>query len=129
MVPLILGTVWMVGVMKLLGMKLNILNVMAVPLILGIGIDDGVHIIHRYRIEGKNKLRIIFSSTGKAVLLTSVSTFLAFGSMGFATYKGIASLGITLSIGIVACYLTSIVVLPAVIGLIDKHSNRSNTLS
>ncbi len=124
MVPLILGTVWMVGVMKLLGMKLNILNVMAVPLILGIGIDDGVHIIHRYRIEGKNKLRIIFSSTGKAVLLTSVSTFLAFGSMGFATYKGIASLGITLSIGIVACYLTTIVVLPAVIGLIDKHSNR-----
>jgi len=124
MVPLILGTVWMVGVMKLLGMKLNILNVMAVPLILGIGIDDGVHIIHRYRIEVKNKLRIIFSSTGKAVLLTSVSTFLAFGSMGFATYKGIASLGITLSIGIVACYLTTIVVLPAVIGLIDKHSNR-----
>lgn len=120
MLPLVLGSVWMIGLMEVLGMQLNIMNVMAVPLILGIGIDDGVHIIHRYRIEGKHKLDLIFSSTGKAILITTLSTFLAFGSMGFASSKGLASLGITLSIGIITCYLTTIVVLPAIIGLLDK---------
>jgi len=126
MIPLVIGAVWMVGAMHLLGMKLNIMNVMAVPLILGIGIDDGVHIIHRYRIEGKHKLHTIFSSTGKAVLITSVSTFLAFGSMGFAASKGIASLGITLSIGIITCYLTTVIILPAIIALLDKHKEDRN---
>jgi uncharacterized protein len=120
MIPLVLGSVWMIGFMEVFGMQLNILNIMAVPLILGVGIDDGVHIIHRYRVEGKHKLSVIFSSTGKAVLITSLSTFLAFGSLGFATAKGLASLGITLSIGIITCYITTIIVLPAIIGLLDK---------
>lgn len=118
--PLILGTFWMVGFMHLFGMKLNILNLMGVPLILGIGIDNGVHIIHRYKIEGKNKIRTIFSSTGKAVLLSSITTFLAFGSMGFASARGLASMGLTLAIGITTCFLTTVIILPAVMGLTDN---------
>lgn len=118
--PLILGTFWMVGFMQLFGMKLNILNLMGVPLILGIGIDNGVHIIHRYKIEGKNKIRTIFSSTGKAVLLTSITTFLAFGSLGFASSRGLASLGLTLAIGITTCLLTTVIILPAFMGLTDN---------
>ncbi len=121
MVPLLIGVAWMVGLMKIFGMQLNIMNVMAVPLILGIGIDDGVHIIHRYNIEGKNKIKLIFSSTGKAVLITTITTFLAFGSLGFATARGLASLGVTLAIGIVTCFLTTVVVLPAILGLIDNR--------
>ncbi len=120
MIPLFFGTLWMIGIMQLSGMQLNIINVMAVPLILGIGIDDGVHIIHRYKQEGINNLSVVFSSTGKAVLITSLTTFLAFGSLGFATAKGLASLGITLGIGIITCYINTVVVLPALIGLLDK---------
>ncbi len=120
MVPLLIGVTWMVGLMKVFGMQLNILNVMAVPLILGIGIDDGVHIIHRYKIEGKNKIRLIFSSTGKAVLITTITTFLAFGSLGFASARGLASLGVTLAIGIITCFLSTVVVLPAIFGVIDN---------
>ncbi len=120
LIPLVFGTIWMVGAMKLFGMQFNILNVMAIPLILGMGIDDGIHIIHRYKIEGKNKIFAIFSSTGKAVLLTSITTFLAFGSLGFAAARGLASLGIVLAIGITTCWLATVVVLPAILSLIDS---------
>ncbi len=120
LVPLVFGTIWMVGTMQLLGMQFNILNVMAIPLIIGMGIDDGVHIMHRYKIEGKNKISAIFSTTGKAVLLTSITTFLAFGSLGFATARGLASLGIVLAIGITTCWLATVVILPAILSLRDS---------
>ncbi len=120
LIPLFFGAVWMVGIMKLVGMQLNILNLMGVPLILGMGIDDGVHILNRYRVEGPGKIRQTFTSTGKAVLLTTLTTMLAFGSMGFATLRGLASLGITLFIGIAACFLTTLLVIPSALAIFDR---------
>lgn len=120
MIPLVIGAIWMVGIMCLSGIELTMVNVMGLPLILGIGIDDGVHILHRYQIEGRNKIKTIFQSTGKAVLLTSLTTMMAFGSLFFATYRGLGSLGITLFIGVGTCFLTTIFIMPAIIALIDK---------
>ena len=122
MIPLIIGAIWMVGIMKIAGLQLTMLNVMGLPLILGIGIDDGVHILHRYGIEGRNKIGIIFKSTGKAVLLTSLTTMLAFGSLFFATYRGLGSLGIALFIGVGTCFFTTVLIMPAVIELLDNHN-------
>ncbi len=120
LLPLVLGTIWMLGLMQIFGMQLNLMNVMGVPLILGIGIDDGVHILHRYRVEGKYRIKKIFSSTGKAVFITSLTTIMAFGSLGFATSRGLASLGITLAIGIATCFFTTLFVIPSLIGLMEK---------
>jgi hopanoid biosynthesis associated RND transporter like protein HpnN len=121
MAPLIVGAVWMVGTMHLLGLQLTLVNLMGLPLILGIGIDDGVHILHRYRIEGRGKIKAVFTSTGKAVLLTSLTTMLAFGSLVFATYRGLGSLGIALFIGVGTCFLSSVIILPALLGLMEKR--------
>jgi hopanoid biosynthesis associated RND transporter like protein HpnN len=120
MVPLIFGAIWMVGTMQLAGLQLTMMNVIGLPLILGIGIDDGVHILHRFRVEGNGRIRTVFRSTGKAVLLTSITTMLAVGSLFFATYRGLGSLGIALFIGVGACFLTSVILLPAMLGLIGK---------
>ncbi|MEE9169096.1 MAG: MMPL family transporter [bacterium] len=125
MIPLIVGAVWMIGTMHLFGLQLTMVNLMGLPLIIGIGIDDGVHILHRYRVEGAGKIRTVFSSTGKAVLLTSITTMLAFGSLVFATYRGLGSLGIALFIGVGACFLTSIIVLPALLGLIERREAKA----
>ena len=123
LVPIIFGFIWMAGTMSLLGIKINILNAIGLPLILGMGVDTGVHMIHRYDIEGPNKIRTIFSTTGKAVLLSSLTSFLAFGSLGFAVYRGLASLGITLAIGIFTCWLATITILPALIAFLDKRKS------
>ncbi|MFQ5652450.1 MAG: RND family transporter [bacterium] len=126
MIPLIVGAVWMIGTMHLFGLQLTMVNLMGLPLIIGIGIDDGVHILHRYKVEGKGKIRTVVTSTGKAVLLTTITTMLAFGSLVFATYRGLGSLGLALFIGVGACFLTSIIILPALLGLMESRDAKAN---
>jgi len=120
MLPLAVGAVWMIGLMQLFGFQLDMMNVMALPLILGIGIDDGVHVVHRWRLEGARPAYVVISSTGKAVLLTSLTTILAFGSMMFSPFRGYASLSYALIFGVGACFLTTVIILPAFMGLIDR---------
>ncbi len=111
-IPLFFGVIWMVGVMEFSGLQLTLLNIMAIPMIIGIGIDDGVHIVHRYNIEGWKAHRPVFASTGRAILLTSITTMLGFGSLWFATYRGLGSMGIALFIGVGTCFLASLIVIP-----------------
>ncbi len=117
MLPLLSGFIWMLGIMGLFGVKITLVNVMALPLILGIGIDDGIHILHRYKKEGKGAINQVLSSTGKAIVITSFTTMISFGSLVFATYRGFGSLGIALFIGVGACLLTSVFVLTPMIRL------------
>ncbi len=124
MIPLAFGVFWMIGLMKTSGMMMTVMNVMGFPLILGIGIDDGVHIIHRWKHEGKGKIRIIFSSTGKAIFLTSLTTMLAFGSLVFSIWRGFGQLGGALFLGVGACFLTTVIILPGVFGLIERKKER-----
>ena len=119
MVPLIFGAIWMIGLMEISGLKFTMMNILAVPLIIGIGIDDGVHILHRWKIE-KN-LDIVYRSTGKAILLTSLTTMLGFGSLWFATYRGLGSMGIALFIGVGTCFLATLFIIPAILGLQNKQ--------
>jgi predicted RND superfamily exporter protein len=120
MIPLACGIFWMVGLMHLVGMQLTVMNVMGLPLIVGIGIDDGVHIIHRWKYEGKGKIRAVFSSTGKAILLTSLTTMLAFGSLVFSIWRGFGHLGGALFLGVGACFLTTVLGLSGLIGLTER---------
>ncbi|UCH63035.1 MAG: MMPL family transporter [Fidelibacterota bacterium] len=116
-VPLIFGVLLMLGVMHLSGMMLTLVGFYAVPIIIGIGIDDGVHIIHRYNVEGSRKHTAVFSSTGRAILLTSLTTMLAFGSLWFARFSGLSDLGIVLLIGVGACFVATVLVIPVLAGL------------
>ncbi len=120
MIPLAFGIFWMVGLMHIVGMQLTVMNVMGLPLIVGIGIDDGVHIIHRWKHEGKGKIRLIFASTGKAILLTSLTTMLAFGSLVFSIWRGFGHLGGALFLGVGACFLTTVLGLSGLIGLSER---------
>lgn len=120
LVPLAIGASWMVGLMALLGIKFNIANFVALPLILGIGIDDGVHILHRYRIEGRFSIPTVIRYTGRAILLTSLTTMIAFGSMGLASHRGTASMGQVLFLGVGACFVSSAITLTALIVLLER---------
>jgi len=120
MIPLACGIFWMVGLMHIVGMQLTVMNVMGLPLIVGIGIDDGVHIVHRWKHEGKGKIGIVFASTGKAILLTSLTTMLAFGSLVFSIWRGFGHLGGALFLGVGACFLTTVLGLSGLIGMTER---------
>jgi len=115
MLPLGAGVIWMVGLMHLTGQQFTVMNVMGLPMILGIGIDDGVHVLHRWIKEGKKNLFTVFSSTGKAILLTSLTTMLAFGSLIFSIWRGFGQLGAALFVGVAACFLTTVLFLPGLL--------------
>jgi predicted RND superfamily exporter protein len=119
MLPMGLTLALTLGLMGWFNMTFNFVNILALPMIIGIGVDDGVHLIHRYLIE--NKLGPTIKSTGRAITLTTLTTIAAFGSMMLAAYRGFASFAFLLSIGIGLAYLTTMALLPALIVLFDKN--------
>jgi hopanoid biosynthesis associated RND transporter like protein HpnN len=126
-IPLVIGVIWMAGLMKTFGLMLTILNVMGIPMIIGIGIDDGVHIIHRYRVEGFHNTPVVLKSTGKAILLTSLTTMVGFGSLMIATYRGFIGLGALLVLGVGACFITTVLFVPSIINLTLRRSKKKES--
>ena len=115
LIPMIAGFSLMFGVLGWLDIPLNPANMIVLPLILGIGIDDGVHMVHDYRARrGRYRLS---ASTATSVLITSLTTIVGFGSMMIATHRGLQSLGRVLVIGVFCCMFTSLVVLPNLLSI------------
>jgi len=119
---LVIGIMWMLGIMETLGMKFSIMTFMALPLIIGIGLDHGIHVADRYMIEGRGSVPIVLKSTGRAILLTSIVTMMGFGLLGLGEHVGLADFGKTIFFGIGACFVSSAFVLPAVITVWEYFS-------
>jgi len=108
-----LALLWLAGLFVLLGWKLNLFNLIALPLLIGMGQDDSLHIIHRYREEGPGSLRFVLRETGGAVFLTTLTTVIGFSSMLFVQHQGLRSLGLTACIGMTLCLISSVLVVPS----------------
>ena len=114
--PLALGMAQTLGLMGLVGIDLNPANLIGIPLILGIAVDYGVHIVHD-SLERPGPYRIS-ASTANSVLVDALTTILGFGALMVASHKGLESLGRVLTIGVTTCTLTSLIFLPAVLALV-----------
>lgn len=112
--PMLLGLGQMFGILGLLDIPLNPANMIVLPLILGVGIDYGVHVIHDFRLQ-KDKRFQLSSSTAVSVLITALTTMIGFGALMIASHRGLQSLGRVLVIGISCCLFTSLIVLPAIL--------------
>ena len=121
LLPLFSGIAFTLAVMWLLNEKLNYLNVIALPVIIGIGVDDGVHFFHRYLQEGKGGLRRAVTSVGRAMLMTSLTTMIGFGSLMLYLMRGMASMGLVLFVGVGMCFLVSITLLPALAKVFENR--------
>jgi predicted RND superfamily exporter protein len=117
--PLILGYAWMLGGMRLLQVDFNFINITISPLLIGIGVDSGIHIIHRYLEERAISIDGAVERAGRmtavAVLVTSLTTMLVFGSLLIARTPGLRLLGVSALLGIGFTLLFSVVFLPAVL--------------
>lgn len=117
LVPLLLGMIWMLGLHPLLGWHVNLINVAVIPLIIGMGIDYGVHIVHRFIVE-KEDIEAVFHYTGKGLLLCALTTMIGFGSLGLiGSFTGIASIGSILFLGITTCLVAALTLTPALLSL------------
>lgn len=118
LIPVVLGVLWTGGFMVLFHLPFNPANIIAPTLLIGIGVANGIHILNRF-IEEKTPT-ILGKSTGKAVLVSALTTATGFGSLMLAQHAGIASLGVVMALGTALCMLASVTVLPALLILLNR---------
>jgi predicted RND superfamily exporter protein len=111
--PLGMGVLQTFGVLGILDLPLNPANMIALPLMLGLGVDYGIHIVHDF-LEQRGPYKMS-PSTAIAVLVDSLTTIVGFGALMIADHQGLQSLGRVLTIGVTACLFTSLVMLPALL--------------
>jgi predicted RND superfamily exporter protein len=118
--PLVVGLIWMLGGMVLLSLSMNFFNVFVTAMIIGVGVDYGVHMIHRYREEkggGRERLEAGLTETGKAVVLAALANVVGFGSLSLSSYPGIQSIGYVAIMGSSSSALVALTVLPAYLAI------------
>jgi len=128
--PVLLGMAVTFGILAVCNVPLNPANLIAVPLILGVGADYGVHVVHDYRARGRGTYSLRFA-TGQGILVTGLTTVLGFGTLMVSQHRGMASLGLVLTIGVSASMVAALIALPALLNVVStvaeqrEHKNET----
>ena len=120
LIPLLTAAVITGGISVLAGIPLNFANVIALPLLLGIGVDSGIHIIHRFRTDLPDGKNILATSSARAVVVSSLTTMGGVGNLALSPHAGTASLGMLLTLGIGVTLACMLLVLPALLTVITR---------
>ncbi len=115
---LICGVIMMLGAMKLLGINLNYVNAFVATMILGVGIDYSIHLVHRLSLTG-GRVEPGLLETGKAVVIAALTNIAAFGALTFGNYPALRSFGLVALIGSASCLFTALTLVPALMARRD----------
>jgi hopanoid biosynthesis associated RND transporter like protein HpnN len=118
LLPVAIGTLWLAGMMGCLDVEFNLANIMTLPLVIGIGVTNGIQILNRFAEE--RTPGILSRSTGKAVLVSGLTAIAGFGSLVLAKHRGIHSLGVVMAMGIALCMIAALTFLPAFLNLLRR---------
>jgi uncharacterized protein len=119
LVPVGVGFLWLGGLLGWLGIPLNPANIMTLPLVIGIGVTNGIHILNRFAEEQTPS--ILARSTGKAVLVSGLTAIAGFGSLILGKHQGIQSLGYVMSMGLATCMIAGLTFLPALLNVLLRR--------
>ncbi len=120
LLPLALGLVWTIGLMKVFELKFTMANVWGLPLIIGTSAEFGLNIVMRYLEGREHGGPLVARSTVMAVALNGLTTIVGFGSLMIAHHQGIFGLGLLLTLGSACGLLASLVVLPVVLRMLPR---------
>jgi hypothetical protein len=118
LLPVAIGSAWTLALMGLAHIPFNPANIMTLPLVIGIGVTNGIQILNRVAEEGN--AGILAKSTGKAVLVSGLTATVGFGSLALGQHQGIQSLGLVMATGIAACLIAGLTFLPALLHILDR---------
>ena len=126
LIPFTLGSLLMLTLLYNMGSKLNFYNIICIPLIVGLGVDDGIHLMHRYLSEGKGSINKVLRTTGKAIFLTSLTDFIAFFGLSCSPHHGLKSMGYLAMAGIFGCFVMSVFALPALLQILEDRKSENS---
>jgi predicted RND superfamily exporter protein len=117
LIPLVVGTIWTVGIMGATGFDFNLANSIFMPLVVGAGVEYGVIILLRWR-EGESGHGRLAFSTGKGVILAALTTTIGFGTLMISNHRGIFSLGFVAWAGSICVLVAALLILPATLSFL-----------
>lgn len=127
LLPAFGGGLLLLGVMATAGLELNPLNLIALPLVFAIGIDNGIYLVadcRRQIAEGREQYEMS-PETFSSVLVTSLTSIAGFGSLLIAAHQGIFSMGLLLSLGVASCLMVAVLLMPSLLTLVARHQPAS----
>ena len=127
-IPPAIGMLLMFGILTICRIPLNPANLIILPLIIGIGVDNGVHVLHDFH-SRPNEVYSPSPSMVNAITLTQTTSIVGFGSMMISAHRGLHSLGVVLTIGVACCVFMTLVTLPAFLAWISKIRSNAGLLA
>lgn len=118
--PLLIGSVTTAAVTVFTGISFNFANIIVLPLVLGIGVDSGIHLVHRFR-AGAEPADLLGTSTARAVLFSALTTVFSFATLALSNHLGLSSLAQLLAVGVILMLAANIIVLPAILTLVSRE--------
>jgi len=113
LLPLVLGSLFTAASIVMVGVPFNFANIIALPLLFGLGVDNGIHMAHRLHYLTPNDRNLLGASEAQGVFYGALTTIFSFSSLAFTRHQGTASMGVLLAIGLLLTLLCSLVILPA----------------
>jgi predicted RND superfamily exporter protein len=125
MVPLGVAILFTLGLMVFLNIPFNPANIVTLPLVIGIGVAYGIYTVDRWK--EAPEMNLFSNSTGKAVVMSALTSMVGFGSMMISKYQGLYSLGLLMMIGIGMCLVVSTVLLPQLLYCLNRLINKQSS--
>jgi hypothetical protein len=123
LVPLVLAALFTIAAGVLMNMPLNMANILVLPLIFGLGVDNGIHVVDRYH-RGGDVGQLMHSSTPRAVMLSTLTTIGTFAALMLSPHQGTASIGLLLSTAVALLLVFTVFVLPVLLSFLVEPDAR-----
>ena len=127
--PLFLGMICVLGGMHLLDVRLNFLNVVVLPNLLTIAVDNSVHLYHRYKEEGPGSMGHVWRTTGFAAIVATISNAAGYGALLVAHHEGLRSVAVLALLGVGCTFMGTTLFFPAMMELIERLRGRSKPVA
>ncbi len=131
-IPIIFALIWTLGIMGYIGLPFTVLTSGMLAIVMGIGIDFSIHLIHRTKealSHGETiekAVQFAMTSTGEAISLSTLTTMIGFSALILATLLGTQRMGFTLAIAIFSCFIACMSIVPAVLTIEHKLRNKQS---
>jgi predicted RND superfamily exporter protein len=119
--PVTIGLALMLGIMSVFDLKFDLYNMVAMPAVAGLGINNAIYLYHRYREEGPGRLVVVMRTTGVAVFITAMAMIMGFFGLLFADHPGLRSIGTLAVLGISSVLLSLLTFFPAFLMFLESR--------
>jgi predicted RND superfamily exporter protein len=121
LIPIIFGIVTTFGLLLLVRHRFSFMSITAVPLIIGIGIDNGIHLVRRYLENEGNEILVIAKASGAALIQSNLTTIVGFGALMASSFAPLVEMGLVTSLGVALALVGGLLLIPAVILLGERR--------